>query len=71
MIDLRRRWGQWRVYYLTEQGDTAFLPASWTDALAEDPFVERAQGRAIARVQDLLELAKIAQGSVKQMKPNV
>lgn len=60
MIDLRSRWGEWRVYYITGDGDAAYLPASWTDAGGLDPFVEQAQGRAIARVEDLLELAKLA-----------
>ena len=60
MIDLRSRWGEWRVYYITGDGDAAYLPASWTDAGGLDPFVEQAQGRAIARVEDLLALAKLA-----------
>jgi hypothetical protein len=36
------------------------LPACWTDAGPKDPFVEQAQGRAIARLEDLLKLAQIA-----------
>jgi len=71
LIDLRRCWGQWRVYYLTEQEHTAYLPASWTDAGPQDPFVEQAHGRAIARVQDLLELANMTWGRVKGNKPNM
>jgi hypothetical protein len=71
LIDCQRRWGQWRVYYLTEGGHQAFLPASWTDVGPKDPFVEQAQGRAIARVEDLLELAKIASRSVKEIKPDM
>jgi hypothetical protein len=69
LIDLRRRWGQWRVYYLTEEGHTAYLLASWTDAGPKDPFIEQAQGRAIARVEDLLELTKMTRGAVKEIKP--
>ena len=69
LIDCQRRWGQWRVYYRTEDGQQAFLPASWTDAGPKDPFVEQAQGRAIARVEDLLELAKMTAPIVKQIKP--
>jgi Family of unknown function (DUF5372) len=59
LIDFRQRWGQWRVYYFTKEGAKAFLPAEWTDAGPKDPFVEQAGGRAIARVEDLLELVKI------------
>jgi len=58
-IDLRSRWGEWRVYYIAENGDSSYLPASWTDARGPDPFVAQAQGRAIARVEDLLALAKV------------
>jgi len=71
LIDFRRRWGQWRVYYLTKEGHTAYLPASWTDVGPKDPFVEQAQGRAIARVEDLVELTKMTRGSVKEIKPTV
>lgn len=59
MIDLWSRWGEWRVYYVSEDGDMSYLPASWTDAGSLDPFVEQAQGRAIARMEDLLALAKL------------
>ena len=59
------------MYYLTERGHTAFLPASWTDAGPKDPFVEQAQGRAVARIEDLLELAKMAAGSVKEIRPKM
>lgn len=56
---MRPRWGEWRVYYIAGEGQVAYLPASWTDAAAKDPFVEQGQGRAIARVEDLLDLAKM------------
>jgi len=59
------------VYYVTEQGYTAYLPASWTDAGPRDPFVEQAQGRTIARVEDLLDLAKMSGGAVNEIKPKV
>jgi len=59
MIDCQRRWGRWRIYYIAEDGQMAYLPAAWTDAGSKDPFVEQAQGRAVARVEDLLELAKM------------
>jgi hypothetical protein len=59
MIDLRSRWGQWRGYYFAAEGQLAYMPASWTDAAPKDPFVELAQGRAMARAEDLLALAKM------------
>ena len=71
LIDCQRRWGQWRVCFLTSDGNTAYLPAAWTDWGPKDPFVEQAQGRALARVEDLLELVKMASGAVNQIKPNM
>lgn len=70
-MDCRRRWGQWRVYYLNERGQWAYFPASWTDAGPKDPFVEAAQGRALCRVEDLLALVKLTRAAVKQIKPHM
>jgi hypothetical protein len=49
------------VYYIAAEGQVAYLPAAWTDAGPRDPFVEQAQGRVIARVEDLLALANMTQ----------
>ena len=57
------------MYYVTGKGLTAYLPAAWTDVGPKDPFVEESQGRAIARVGDLLELAQLTASSVKEMTP--
>lgn len=57
------------MYYLTDQGLTAYLPASWTDLGPKDPFVEQARGRAITRVEDLLKLVEIVGAGVKEIKP--
>ena len=35
------------------------MPASWTDTVAEDPFVAVAAGRAPFRAADLLKLADL------------
>jgi hypothetical protein len=53
------------VYYFGPDGQMAYLPATWTDVGAKDPFVEQAQGRAFARVEDLLELVKIVNRECK------
>ena len=45
------------------------LPAAWTDLGPKDPFVDQAKGRAIARVEDLLELARITLERVKEITP--
>ena len=71
MVDCQRQCGQWRVYYLSQSGRRACLPAAWTDWGAPDPFVEQSRGRAIARVPDLLELAQLVVRNVKGITPNV
>jgi glutathione S-transferase len=71
LIGCRRQWGQWWVYFLSEGGHTLHLPASWTDIGPRDPFVEQSQGRAIARVEDLLDLVKVTAGGVKEITPHV
>ena len=64
-VDLRRAWGQWRVFYLVTEREIASMPASWTDVGPSDPFVEQAQGRSLARVEDLLALVKMTRKECK------
>ena len=71
LLEERPQWGQWRVYYLTKSGRQAFFPAGWTDLGPLDPFVEQARGRAIARTEDLLELAGLLSEYVKEIKPQL
>jgi hypothetical protein len=75
LINCRRRWGEWRVCYYTEDRQMAYLPAGWTDAGPPDIFLEQSRGRAIARVQDFLQLAELiagrANGCVKENRPHV
>ncbi len=47
------------------------MPAAWTDWGPKDPFVEQSQGRAIARLDDLLGLVKMTSGDVTEIKPKV
>jgi len=56
LIDSRNNWGEERVCFLDDQGRMASVPASYTDARGEDPFVAIAAGRAHFRYQDLVEL---------------
>jgi hypothetical protein len=65
LINCERRWGQWRVFYLTEIGQLAYFPAAWTDAGPKDSFIEQAQGRAITRTEDLLRLAEMVEKGCK------
>lgn len=71
LLEQRPQWGEWRVYYLTKTGRRAYFPAAWTDVGPRDPFVEQARGRAVGRVEDLLELSKLVSHSVNEIKPEV
>jgi hypothetical protein len=74
-VDCRRCWGQWRVFYYTEDGQLAYFPASWTDAGESDPFVVLSAGRAAARFEDLLRLIELIRDlkgdAVKEIRPDV
>jgi hypothetical protein len=69
LLDCKRRWGQWRAYYVTPEGVTAHVPAGWTDAGPKDPFVEQARGRALARIEDLMALARMTERTAKRNTP--
>lgn len=61
------------MFYYAEDGQLAYLPAAWTDAGPVDPFVVLSAGRAVARVEDLLRLAKLMEGlrgGVKEIEPS-
>jgi hypothetical protein len=45
------------------------MPATWTDVGPKDPFVEQSGGRAVARTEDLLELVKMVEKLVKEIRP--
>ena len=45
------------MFFHDETGKLWKMPASWTDIVAEDPFVAVAAGRAPFRAADLLKLA--------------
>jgi len=42
-----------------DDGTVCSVPPQWTDLVAPDPEVVMGQGRALFRVQDLLELANL------------
>jgi len=74
-VDCRQCWGQWRVFYYTDDRQLAYFPADWTDVGEADAFVILSRGRAVARVEDMLRLATLvrqlqAEG-VKENKPDV
>ena len=64
-VKRRRSWRQDRVYLLFDgQGELVSLPAGWTDAVAADPFVVVAAGRAPFHLAGLLELAELIERGV-------
>jgi hypothetical protein len=56
----RQNWGEDRVHLHNENGQLFSLPAAWTDAVAADPFVVIAAGRAPFTTPGLLALADLA-----------
>ena len=47
------------MFFHDEAGRLRKIPACWTDAVAEDPFVVVAAGRSAFRAADLLKLAEL------------
>ena len=58
-IKRRNNWRADRVYVRDDAGLLVSLPAEWTDAVAEDPFVVVASGRAPFHLEGLLALAEL------------
>jgi len=59
LITYRHNWGEDRVYFHDNGGRLCSIPASWTTAVAADPFVTLAAGRCLFRYEDLLKLADL------------
>jgi hypothetical protein len=77
-VACRQNWGEDRVHLHDENGQLFSLPAAWTDAVAADPFVVVAAGRAPFSTAGLLALADLAgrlraqrdsAGTVKKIMP--
>ena len=62
LLEYRQCWGEDRVFYLDEGSKLCSFPARWTSAAADDPLIVIASGRAMYRVDDLLELVILIQG---------
>jgi Family of unknown function (DUF5372) len=58
-VKRRNNWRADRVYVRDDAGVLASLPADWTDAVPEDPFVVVASGRAPFHLEGLLALAEL------------
>jgi hypothetical protein len=65
-------WGDHRIWFHNEAGKLISLPETWTSLVPVDPLVTLSQGRAYARVPDLLELAQMVTDlSDKAVKRNM
>lgn len=60
-MDVRRAWGEERVYFHDAGGELRRLPAAWTDVGPADPFLEVSAGRSLFRPADLVRLAALVQ----------
>ena len=58
-VKRRRNWRADRVYVRDGEGELVSLPADWTDAVAGDPFVVVAGGRAPFHLDGLVALAEL------------
>jgi hypothetical protein len=58
-VKRRNNWRADRVYVRDDTGGLVSLPAEWTDAVPEDPFVVVAGGRAPFHLEGLLALAEL------------
>ncbi|MCP4243197.1 MAG: hypothetical protein GY772_21795 [bacterium] len=59
LVDYRNCWAEDRVFYVDEADQVRSLPACWTSAVADDPFVVLSAERSHFRVSDLIELADL------------
>ena len=61
LVTYRNNWGEDRVYFHDAEGRLRSIPASWTTAVAKDPFVAMAGGRCPFRFQDLLKVVELVE----------
>jgi len=69
-VKRRRNWRADRVYVFDPDGQLLSLPAEWTDAVAEDPFVVVAAGRSAFHTAGLVELAELVARMRVQRSPD-
>ncbi len=54
-----------RVFYCDEDGRIRPIPIAWTSLAEPDPFCVVSDGKALFRVEDLLELARL----IRRIRP--
>jgi hypothetical protein len=73
-VKRRHNWRADRVYVRDDGGALVSLPAAWTDAVAEDPFVVVASGRAPFHLAGLVAVSELvaslaAAGPARDQRP--
>jgi hypothetical protein len=58
-VKRRHNWQADRVYVRDRAGELVSLPAEWTDAVPQDPFVVVAGGRAAFHLEGLVALSEL------------
>jgi hypothetical protein len=67
LITYLHTWGENRVYFQRQESEhLVSVPASWTDVVPEDPWVQLAAGRSLFRVPELLELVQMVEESSRK-----
>ena len=60
LLSYRTSWGGREfIDFRHENGESGAIPLAWTDADRPDPFLTVAQGRAVFRVVELLQLVEL------------
>ncbi|MGH7554939.1 MAG: DUF5372 family protein [Longimicrobiales bacterium] len=59
LIECRRTWGEYRVFFHDDSGHLRRLPQQWTDLGPADPAVIVGAGRAPFRYDDLCRLVEL------------
>lgn len=62
VVDVRRAWGEWRVYVSDEEGQLVRLPMSWTDWAEPDLFRVVSAGRSPLHLGGLRRLVELIAG---------
>jgi Family of unknown function (DUF5372) len=58
-VKRRHNWRADRVYVRDDRGELVSLPAEWTDAVPDDPFVVVSVGRAPFHLDGLVALSEL------------
>ena len=64
-MELRKNWGEDRVYYHDADNRLRSLPTSWTSLVSVDPFLIAAEGRSRLHIDGVLSLTRLIQALIQ------